>query len=283
MTSPGGFSIALFRATMRGLSLIAPSYVERQLLDRFLTPRRSSNGEAATPAGEAWHVMSNGEQIAVYTSGTGPRVLLVHGWEGAASDFSVLAAALEARGFGVVSFDQPAHGRSTGRRTHVPAMARAALDVARATGPFVAVVGHSLGGSSVLLALRDGLPVRRAVILSPPRDARDFIEVLGGYMGVTRERVAGAIRLLWRRVGALGGQDMDRIVSQLRIPGLVLHDREDRAVPYTHGVAIAAAWQGARFVPLTGTGHRRALENPEVMEEILAFVDAPHPVPRTAA
>jgi pimeloyl-ACP methyl ester carboxylesterase len=58
----------------------------------------------------------------------------------------------------------------------------------------------------------------------------------------------------------------------LRVPGLVFHDRTDRAVPFSHGVSIAAAWPGARFIPLDGVGHRRALDAAEVHQRILTFI-----------
>lgn len=265
-------SIVLQRASLRTLSVIAPSLVERLVVDKFTTPSRAHRSSPDAPLGEPWFVHSREERIAVYSAGETPRVLLVHGWEGVAADFASLAASFQARGYGVVAFDQPAHGRSSGKQTTLPNMARAVLDVARATGPFAAVVGHSLGASSVLLALRDGLPAERAVLLSPPRDAREFIHGLGRRMGITRARIAGAIALLERKVGAVGGRETDRVANQLRIPGLVLHDRDDRAVPFSHGVAIAAAWPGARFVPLSGTGHRRSLDDESVHEEILNFV-----------
>jgi pimeloyl-ACP methyl ester carboxylesterase len=146
------------------------------------------------------------------------------------------------------------------------------LEVARATGPFAAVVGHSLGASATLLALRDGLPARCAVLIAPPYEARPFLEGLGRYMGLSRARVTGAMRRIERGVGAVGGRGTDQAALRVRAPGLVLHDRADRHVPFAHGVAVAAAWPGARFVPLDGLGHRRALDAPSVHQELLTFI-----------
>src|SRR5262249_63894 len=171
-------------ATMRALLIraacfVVPGRVERLLLDRFFTPTRRPVAPTSDVLGEEWSVISGHESIAVYTAGSGPRVLLVHGWEGNASDFALMSESLQSMGYGVVTFDQPAHGRSTGRQTTLPAMSRAVLDVARASGPFVAVIGHSLGGSATLLALRDGLPARCAVLIAPPYDARHFVNLFG--------------------------------------------------------------------------------------------------------
>lgn len=262
----------LRRLFIRVACVVAPSRVERLLLDHFFTPARRPSTTVPDALGEEWSIISGGEEIAVYSAGTGPRVLLVHGWEGSAGDFAMMAASLREMGYGVVSFDHPAHGKSSGRRTTLPAMARAVLDVARASGPFVAVIGHSLGGSATLLALRDGLPARSAVLIAPPYDARHFVNLFGKHIGLTKARIAGAIARLERHVDAVGGRETDRAAVRIRVPGLVLHDRGDRSVPFLHGVAVAAAWPGARFVPLEGLGHRRVLDAEAVHEEVLSFI-----------
>jgi pimeloyl-ACP methyl ester carboxylesterase len=55
-------------------------------------------------------------------------------------------------------------------------------------------------------------------------------------------------------------------------PALVIHDREDRDVPYEHGRQIAAAWPGAQLLTTTGLGHRAILRDPEVVRRTLTFL-----------
>jgi pimeloyl-ACP methyl ester carboxylesterase len=273
MASISHLRAAIGRTVIRVGSVLTPGFVERLIIARFCTPvRRPTAQPDAGDLGEEWTVSSGGQTIQVYSAGPAPRVLLVHGWNGSAHDFAALAATFRAAGFGTVTFDQPAHGRSTGRQTTLPELARAVLDVARATGPFAAVIGHSLGGSATLIALRDGLAARCAVLIAPPYDARPFMRELGAYMGATQARISGAVKRLERTYDVVRGRATDRIAAQVRTPGLVLHDRSDRAVPFTHGVALAAAWPGSRFVALDGLGHRRLLDAPSVHAEILTFI-----------
>ncbi len=90
--------------------------------------------------------------------GSGPTVVLVHGWGSRASRLGALAVALVEAGFRVVAFDAPAHGESTGRFASLPEFARALVDVAEAAGPIHGLVGHSLGGAAVAMAMRQGWP-----------------------------------------------------------------------------------------------------------------------------
>jgi pimeloyl-ACP methyl ester carboxylesterase len=271
MATLSAVSIAAQRASLRVLSALAPSTVDRLIVDRFATPmRRRRRGDA--PVGEPWMISSDNETISVYSAGDAPRVLFVHGWEGDAGDFAPLMSVFRDAGFGVASFDHPAHGKSSGTRATLPQMARATLDVGRAIGPVAAVIGHSLGASAALIAVANGLDARRAVLFAPPYDAGHFIRLNTKHMGLSDARAAGAIALLERRVGPIDGRATDRIASQIQVPGLVLHDSEDRYVPFAHGAAVAAAWPGARLVRLSGLGHRRTLADPCVHRDILSFV-----------
>ena len=275
MPKTSAVSLAVQRASLRALGAVAPSTVDRLILDRFATPARERARErarGAEPIGAPWNVRSGSETLTAYTSGPAPRVLFVHGWEGSAFDFAPLASAFRAAGFGVVAFDHQAHGRSSGSRATLPQMAAATLDVAGAVGPIVAVVGHSLGATAALFALGGGLAVQCAVLVAPPHDARYFIRQTGEQMGVSEPRIAGAIALLEQRFGTVDGEATNRVASGLRLPGLVLHDVEDRYVPFAHGAAVAGAWPGARLVRLSGVGHRKALATPAVHRDIVGFI-----------
>ena len=63
-------------------------------------------------------------RLAVYEWGTGPAVLLVHGWGARATHFGKLVPALVASGRRVVAFDAPAHGRSSGATPRCPTLLR---------------------------------------------------------------------------------------------------------------------------------------------------------------
>jgi hypothetical protein len=71
-------------------------------------------------------------------------------------------------------FCSPAHGESTGRFASLPEFARALGDVAGRVGPIHGLVGPTLGGAAVIMAMRHGVEARRVVLLAPPADVRSF-------------------------------------------------------------------------------------------------------------
>src|SRR5918997_1188028 len=126
--------------------------------------------EAFLATGARSTVGSQNQDLAVWSWGQGPAVVLAHGWGSRAGRFSALAASLVAAEFRVVLFDAPAHGASMGHQASLPQFARALKDVGATLGTIHGLVGHSLGGAAVSLAMHRGLAARRAVLLAPPAD-----------------------------------------------------------------------------------------------------------------
>ena len=68
--------------------------------------------------------------------------------------------------------------------------------------------------------------------------------------------------------------ELDRVAA----PTLVLHRRDDRAIPYRLGRDLAARIPGARLVSLAGRSHFPHIgDAAAVVREILGFLGAPHP------
>jgi pimeloyl-ACP methyl ester carboxylesterase len=93
--------------------------------------------------------------IAVWQWGEGPSVLLVYGWGGHAARLTHFVVPLVEAGFGVIAFDAPAHGHSSGSLATLPDFVEAIGVVAPLARP-VAVIGHSMGAAAAALALRNG-------------------------------------------------------------------------------------------------------------------------------
>lgn len=267
---------ALLRREFRLLGRFAPALSDKRAVALFSTPRRvrrpptpGTPGLVARP----FRVQSGRFQLAAWSFGEGPAVVLAHGWNGSGAQMSSFIRPLVEAGFRVVAFDQPAHGHSSGRRTTVLEMAQALQSIARAVGPLHAVVAHSLGATATSLALFDNLPAGRAVLLAPPAAPPHFARRLAAALSLSAERTEGMLAELQRSVGVhLESLDIRRIAGWLRQPALLFHDVADREVPFAHGQAIAEAWPNARFIPLERMGHTRPLSEAGIVRTVVAFL-----------
>jgi pimeloyl-ACP methyl ester carboxylesterase len=275
------------RFIMNTLSWVSPGAVERRAVEAFATPLplEGSPAEPRVPGLEAHRFSVDAEpyRLTAWDWGGGelgpgawgrrPTVLLVHGWNGRAAQLSRFVAPLVEAGFYVVAFDQPAHGASSGSRATLLDLTRAVRAVARKVGPLHGVIAHSLGATATALAIERGMQVDRAVLLAPPAEVEHFVRGFAARLGLPAARADGMLERIRHEVGGeLERLDLRRLARNLRVPLLLMHDPQDREVPFQHGAAIAQAWPGARIEVLRGLGHRRLLADANVIDHAVAFL-----------
>ena len=267
----------LLRLGIRLLGLVAPalaaSWVYRLWFQplRFPEPPREKEWRRST---QPLDVEFHGKRLAVDSWGAGKTVLMVHGWNGRGAQLGAFVPELVRAGYRVVTFDTPAHGRSPGRATNLPEISEAILAVARVCGPLHAVVGHSFGVACAIYAVQQGLKVNRLVAISPPASVHWLTQSF-----FTALNVAPRVQEVFKRkFEADFGADLwqrfspEVLARQLDVPGLVIHDQDDRDAPVDGGAAVARAWPGAELVRTSGLGHRRILRDPDVIARVTAFI-----------
>ena len=267
---------AFTAALVRLVDRLLPAAGERLLWRLFSTPERPRppRPPSAVSPGQRLDVRGpHGRPLAAWSFGSGPPVLLVHGWSGYAGQMSAFIDPLVAAGFQVVAFDQPAHGQSAGRRTHMLEFRQAILALGEKLGPLAGVVAHSLGATASVLALDRGLRTGRAVLMAPPLDPSLFAQGFARQLGVSRERareLGDGVRSFVR--SDLGERDPRTAARSAQIPALVIQDEGDRAVDPGNGRALAEAWPDARLLEVSGFGHKRMLRAPAVIGAVARFL-----------
>jgi pimeloyl-ACP methyl ester carboxylesterase len=199
-------------------------------------------------------------------------VLMVHGWTGEASFMSAFAGHFRRRGFRVVLFDFPAHGKSAGRHTNLIACAHATREIAEALGPVHFVVAHSLGGHAALLAGGGGPPMPRAypfrafVLVSMPDKFADVTRAFGDRLrlhpAAQRNYERRLEQLAHRSIAEFTGA---KLLAATGRPALLLHARDDAEIPFANAEQIAAQGGPAELVGFDGLGHRKILYAPPVV------------------
>ena len=117
------------------------------------------------------------KEVMVYQYGTSDRrILLVHGWSGRGTQLVKIADELLKSGFSTISFDAPAHGKSKGNNTLMPEFIESILELEKQFGKFEFAIGHSLGGMSLLNAIKQKLDIKKAVIIGSGDIIQDIID-----------------------------------------------------------------------------------------------------------
>jgi predicted alpha/beta hydrolase family esterase len=261
--------LALLRAFNAVVGRVLPAWPARIARNLMLRPR----GPRVLDTAGARRVALRRGLSALWWGDSGPVVLALHGWEGRAAQFAPLAAAVNAAGLQLVALDAPAHGASAGTESTMAGFTAALRLAARELGDVEALVGHSLGAAAAARALALGLPARRAVLFAPPSSIEGYLRAFARGLWLPPRAAAGFIRRVEQAAGVPARElDVAALASRLRQPALIVHDRGDRAVPFTEGAAIARAWGGARLLPVEGLGHSRLLADARVVAAATQFL-----------
>jgi pimeloyl-ACP methyl ester carboxylesterase len=270
-------AVTLIRGAMGVLSRTAPGVASRVAEDLFMKPRRfaAPPREREMLAEATPFEVRLGARLTIqaWRWGSGPAVMLVHGWEGRGAQLATFVRPLVAAGFSVIAFDAPGHGASAGSRSSLPHFAWSVRGVADAIGAPHAIVAHSLGCAAATLALRDGLSVERLVYMAPPLNPSDYVTRFGDILNISTpvlDRMK--LRIEERFLRKWSDYSLAETAREMTTPLLVIHDREDEDTLWVDGVALVESWPGAQLITTTGLGHRRILREASVIEAAARFI-----------
>ena len=209
-------------------------------------------------------------------------VLVLHGWRSRTEYMKALIEAYRDAGFRVISLDLPGHGGSAGRRLNLATAVRATHAAGEWFGPFVAIVGHSFGGSVAVNAVAGsivGIPplaASRLVLIAAPSSMPELFRDFGRYLNLgprTQSALADEVhRIAGRPLAEFVGKSQ---LAEMPVPTLVVHAPDDREVPAGHAELFAQAGDHVRLRWAPGLGHRRILSDPAIVEDALGFVARP--------
>lgn len=209
-------------------------------------------------------------------------VLLIHGWGSHAQPLLEWAEFLAEGGWASLVYDLRGHGGSEGSGAMtLPDLARDVLeggayldrDPRVATLPR-AVLGHSMGGAAVLLALERGLRAEAVILTS----AFARVETLAARV-LRKRRLPPAllgwiVAWVWRlRAGDLEAVEPETTIRGVRVPMLLTHGTRDAVIPGRELQRLAAAALApVSVLEIKGAEHSDLGRFPAYREGLLRFL-----------
>lgn len=269
----------LLRRALGATARLSPALAARLSYPLFMTPRRYAAPErerAVLAQARGERLRLAGREVQSYRWGAGPTVLLVHGWAGRGAQLGDMVEPLLGEGLQVVALDFPGHGASRGRRTTIREMSAQILELAHREGGLAGLVAHSLGGLASLSAVAAGAPTRRLALISAPSAVEPLMDIFAAAVGVDQRVRRRLQELVEARVGLpMAHYDSRWLKPRVRIPTLLVHDREDRDVPWQEAERLSRDWPAAQLHLSQGLGHRRILRDPAVVSRVTQFLAEP--------
>ncbi|MBB1194233.1 alpha/beta hydrolase [Flavobacterium sp. SOK18b] len=215
------------------------------------------------------------KEITLYEYGISDRkILLVHGWAGRGTQLFKIADALLQKNYKTISFDAPAHGKSQGSSAVMMDFIASILEIDKIHGPFEGIVGHSLGGMSVLNAIKNGMKVNKAIIIGSGDVVSDIINDFIAKLKLD-PKIGISLRSHFEEKykDDMNNYSASHAANEVPIPVLVIHDADDPEVPLSAAKNIHNHLKKGELMVTNGLGHRKILGNSKVIEATIDFLE----------
>ena len=223
---------------------------------------------------ETIFVPSIHKNIVVYHFGESEqKMLLVHGWSGRGTQLVKFAEAFVKLGYETISFDAPAHGKSPSSTTLMPEFIESILEIDKLFGPFEAAVGHSLGGMSLLNAIKKGLNLNRLVIIGSGDVVQDIINDFVRKLELD-VKFNDLLRIHFENKHQLSMDSFSayHAAKTVDFPTLVIHDQDDDEVPVSCAHHIHQNLKNGALMLTENLGHRKILGDVKVIQKTIQFI-----------
>jgi pimeloyl-ACP methyl ester carboxylesterase len=259
------------------LSLLAPKMAARKGFYLFCTPLPAPVRDYHLKFFESAEKSTfehEGIQIQTYRWGHGPKkVLFVHGWQSHSFRWKNYIESFSKEDFTLYALDAPAHGLSGGKYINLPLYSRVIEHFIAQIQPVDAVISHSFGSFAMLHALyhSSALPVGRLVIMGSPGEAEDFIRYYQKVLGLSPRAMKLVLDHFEKDIHHPPSYySAARFAQSITVPGLIIHDEQDKDTSYRYAVDIHAAWKNSRLITTSGLGHN--LKSKDVVRWVMEFV-----------
>ena len=265
--------------TAKLLEMISPKLATSFAIKLFITPlkhtipKRELHMET-TSKQTIINLPTLNKKIVVYEYGESPKkILLVHGWSGRGTQLVKIADELVKTGFSTVSFDAPAHGKSSGKSTIMTEFITSILVLEKEFGPFDAAIGHSLGGMALLNAVKNNLQIKRIVIIGSGDKVPDIVDSFVAKLEL-QPKISNLMQNRFeKKYGVkMNAFDASFAAKEVVIPTLVIHDENDNEIPLSASKNIFQNLINGQLLITKGLGHRKILGDISVIKSTLQFL-----------
>jgi pimeloyl-ACP methyl ester carboxylesterase len=199
-------------------------------------------------------------------------VLLLHGWESNSFRWRNLIGHLKREGFGVMAFDAPAHGHSSGSIFNILRYTECTQTIVTRYNPDY-IIGHSVGGMTAVYhqyRFPDN-PLKKVISIGAPAEFSDVMNRYQNLLGFN-DRVLNALDAYYKKHFGFGIEDFTtaEYAKNITIPGLLIHDELDLVAPFCASEKVHAHWNNSQLIRTQGLGH--SMHQEQVNEQIIDFL-----------
>jgi len=199
-------------------------------------------------------------------------ILLIHGWESNANRWQGVIHFLKKLNYRIIALDAPGQGLSDGKEFNAVLYSKFVNIVCNHFKPDF-LIGHSLGGMTMLYYMATFKPdfVKKIVSLGAPNRFLRITENYQNLISLSQKSYQGFLKEFPKRFSINPSEfNSSSFVDQIKVPIGIIHDEEDKVVPYSDTLEILEKHPKIPLYTTHDLGH--SLYSEDVNEQIVYFL-----------
>jgi pimeloyl-ACP methyl ester carboxylesterase len=239
----------------------------------FKTPSRELEMTEASQK-KMLHIKAINKDIHLLSYGfSDKKILLSHGWAGRSTQLFMIAHTLLEKGFMVISFDAPAHGKSTGKRTNLIEYIETIKAIHEEFGLFEAAIGHSFGAMALMNAQANSPIFKCLVTVGSADKVDDILLNFATNLGLDSNFGKKLIHYFEKKWNInLSDYDTSNAAKKVKIPAFIIHDTTDGDVSVSCAINIRQSLDKGTLFITNGLGHTKILRHKNTTQSIVNFI-----------
>lgn len=273
-------ALSYIRTKFKLLASISKKKAAEKAFELFCTPQRRSTKPLPKifEQAETLHFSIDGIRVNGWrwNHPAERKALIIHGFESSVANFERYVRPLIKKGYEVLAFDGPAHGRSGGSQINAPLYKRTLQEIMKRYGPVQSFMAHSFGGLAISLALEEVAHNSdfRLALVAPATETTTAIDFFFAFLRLDPDIRPEFDKIIIRKGGVSPEYySIRRAMKQIRAKVLWVHDEDDDTTPVSDVLKVKAEnYPNIKFVISKGLGHRRIYRDNKVINAVVDFL-----------
>ncbi len=273
-------ALRYYKAKFKLWSAVSKRKAAEKAFELFCTPQSRNKKELPKifEQAENLHFKLGADNIKGWrwNNNGGRRVLILHGYESSVTNFDRYVKLLIKKGYEVLAFDAPAHGRSGGKKINAPLYKKMIQEIHKQYGPVESYMAHSFGGLAVCLALEEMKDTNdfRLALIAPATETTTAIDTFFSFLQLDKLLRQEFDKVVIKKGGEIPAwYSIKRAMKYIRAKVLWVHDEDDNVTPLADVLKVKEEnYPNIEFVFTKGLGHRRIYRDNKVIQTIIDFL-----------
>ena len=273
-------ALRYYKAKFKLWSAVSKRKAAEKAFELFCTPQSRNKKELPKifEQAENLHFKLGADNIKGWrwNKKAGRRVLILHGYESSITNFDRYVKLLIKKGYEVLAFDAPAHGRSGGKKINAPLYKKMIEEIHQQYGPVESYMAHSFGGLAVCLALEEMSHTSdyRLALIAPATETTTAIDTFFSFLQLDKLLRQEFDKIIIKKGGVSPEwYSIKRAMKHIKAKVLWVHDEDDNVTPITDVLKVKEEnYLNIEFVITKGLGHRRIYRDNKVIQTIIDFL-----------